>query len=358
MNAWAIRWEGRPCPPPPGWFCCSHPFISVTLPLRVISRINWTSASEFLLLGLSEKPVHQPLLFGLFLSMYLVTVTGNALIVLAITSDARLHTPMYFFFTNLSLTDIASISITVPKMLENIWTENQTISYIECLTQLYFSIVFVTVDNFLLATMAYDRYVAICRPLHYTTAVSPGLCALLAAMSWGLTNLVALVHVLLLAQLQFCRGNTVPHFFCDMPLLLQLACSDTHLNQLLILVLGGSAILLPFGLILASYVHIIMAIFKIPAANGRWKAFSTCGSHLTVVILFYGTIVGVYFLPSSTHFAGGDKVAAVMFIVVTPMLNPFIYSLRNQDIKRALGKLSFRRRPFSLVRKCCELSNC
>ncbi|XP_027710211.1 olfactory receptor 1361-like [Vombatus ursinus] len=323
-----------------------------------MSRINWISASEFLLLELSGKTIHQPLLFGLFLSMYLVTVTGNMLIVLIITSNARLHIPMYFFLTNLSLTDIASISTTVPTMLENIWTENQTISYIECLTQLYFSIVFVMVDNFLLATMAYDRYVPICQPLHYAMAMCPGLCALLATMSWSFTNLVALVHILLLAQLQFYRGNTVPRFFCDMPLLLQLACSDTYLNQLLILVLGGFAILLPFGLILASYVYIIMAVFKIPAANGQWKAFSTCGSHLTVVTLFYGTIIGVYFLPSSTHFAGGDKVAAVMFTMVPPMLNSFIYSLRNQDIKRALGKLRFQRRPFSLVRKCCELGNC
>ncbi|XP_044535209.1 olfactory receptor 1361-like [Gracilinanus agilis] len=323
-----------------------------------MDRVNWTSASEFLLLGLSEQPIHQPLIFGLFLSVYLVTVTGNMLIVLAITCDARLHTPMYFFLTNLSLTDIASISTTVPKMLENIWTEKQTISYVECLTQLYFSIVFVTVDNFLLATMAYDRYVAICRPLHYATAMSPGLCVLMATVSWGLTNLIALVHILLLDQLQFCRGNIVPHFFCDMPLLLQLACSDTHLNQLLILVLGGSAILLPFVLILASYVRIIMAIFKVPAANGRWKAFSTCGSHLTVVTMFYGTIIGVYFLPSWTHFAGGDKIATVMFTVVTPMLNPFIYSLRNKDIKRALGKVKFQGRLLSLGKKCCDLGDC
>uniref|UniRef100_UPI003753E818 consOR1 n=1 Tax=synthetic construct TaxID=32630 RepID=UPI003753E818 len=304
---------------------------------------NQSSVSEFLLLGLSSQPEQQNLLFALFLSMYLVTVLGNLLIILAISSDSHLHTPMYFFLSNLSFTDICFSSVTVPKMLVNIQTQSKSISYAGCLTQMYFFIAFGNLDSFLLAVMAYDRYVAICHPLHYTTIMSPRLCVLLVALSWVLSNLHALLHTLLMARLSFCASNEIPHFFCDLSPLLKLSCSDTHVNELVIFTEGLLVIVTPFLCILVSYVRIVSTVLKIPSAKGKWKAFSTCGSHLTVVSLFYGTIIGVYFQPLSTY-SVKDTVATVMYTVVTPMLNPFIYSLRNKDMKGALRKLLSRRK--------------
>uniref|UniRef100_A0A673TSZ8 Olfactory receptor n=1 Tax=Suricata suricatta TaxID=37032 RepID=A0A673TSZ8_SURSU len=273
------------------------------------SRVNQTAVSDFLLLGLSEQPEEQSLLFGVFLGMYLLTMTGNLLTVLAISSDPHLHTPMYFFLANLSLTDACFTSASIPKMLANIHTQSRTISYSGCLAQLYFLLVFGGLDNFLLAVMAYDRYVAICQPLHYSTAMSPPLCALMLVMCWVLTNCPALMHTLLLTRVAFCTHKAIPHFYCDPSALLKLACSDTRINELMIITMG------------------------------RWKAFSTCGSHLTVVLLFYGSLMGVYLLPPSTHSAETQSRAAILYMVIIPMLNPFIYSLRNRDLKEALGKL-------------------
>ncbi|XP_027716142.1 olfactory receptor 1S1-like [Vombatus ursinus] len=300
---------------------------------------NQTTVSEFLLLGLSEDLEQQQLLFVLFLGMYLVTMVGNLLIILAISLDSCLHTPMYIFLANLSLADISSISTSVPKMLANIQTKSQSISFGACVTQMYFSIVFVVIDNFLLGVMAYDRFMAICYPLSYVTVMRPRLCTLLMATSWVLSNLVALTHTLLLAQLTFCNANTIPHFFCDLAPLLHLSCSNTVINQLVMFILGSSVIAVPFGLIFFSYICIVFTVLKISSAEGKWKAFSTCGSHLSVVTLFYGTIIGVYFLPSSAQSVNNEKIGAVLFTVVTPMMNPFIYSLRNKDIKGALKKL-------------------
>ncbi|KAL2806046.1 olfactory receptor 1S2 [Daubentonia madagascariensis] len=300
---------------------------------------NQTTISEFILLGLSNQAEQQSLLFVLFLCMYLVTVVGNGLIILAISLDMYLHTPMYLFLANLSLADISSISNSVPKMLLNIQTKSQSISYESCVTQMYFSIVFVVIDNFLLGAMAYDRFVAICHPLNYTTVMQPRLCILLTAIPWVLSNVTALTHTLLLMRLLFCDSNTVPHFFCDLAPLLKLSCSDTTINELVLFVVGLSVITFPFALILFSYVCIIRAVLRISFTEGKRKAFSTCGSHLTAVLLFYGTIVGVYFFPSSTHPEDTDKIGAVLFTVVTPMMNPFIYTLRNKDMKCALRKL-------------------
>ncbi|XP_045414067.1 olfactory receptor 1S1 [Lemur catta] len=300
---------------------------------------NQTAISEFILLGLSNQAEQQNLLFVLFLCMYLVTVIGNGLTVLAISVDSSLHTPMYLFLANLSFADISSISNSVPKMLINIQTKSQSISYASCITQMYFSIVFVVIDNFLLGAMAYDRFVAICHPLSYMTIMQPRLCILLTVIPWVLSNLIALTHTLLLVPLLFCDSNTLPHFFCDLAPLLKLSCSDTRINELVLFVVGSSVITFPFALILFSYVCIIRAVLRISSTEGKRKAFSTCGSHLTVVLLFYGTIVGVYFFPSSTHPEDTDKIGAVLFTVVTPMLNPFIYTLRNKDMKGALRKL-------------------
>ncbi|KAK1342680.1 hypothetical protein QTO34_015446 [Cnephaeus nilssonii] len=231
---------------------------------------NGTQISEFLLLGLSQALELQPLIFGLFLSMYLVTVLGNLLIILAVSSDSHLHTPMYFFLSNLSLVDICFTSTTIPKMLWNIQTQSKAITYEGCITQMYFYILFAMLDNIILTVMAYDRFVAICHPLHYMVIMNPQLCGLLVLVSWILS--------------------------------------------------------------------IIASICVIPSSQGKYKAFSTCASHLSVVSLFYGTSLGVYLSSTATQNAHSSATASVMYTVVTPMLNPFIYSLRNNDIKRALQR--------------------
>ncbi|XP_036605128.1 olfactory receptor 1N1-like [Trichosurus vulpecula] len=300
---------------------------------------NQTSVSEFFLRGLSQWPEQQHLFFGLFLCMYLVTMAGNVLIFLAIISEARLHTPMYFFLATLSFADIGLSSSIVLKMLHNLYMQLHTISYTGCLTQLYFFLCFGDMDSFLLAVMAYDRYMAICHPLHYSTAMSPQLCVLLVSVCWVITNLHALLHTLLMAKLSFCVVGEISHFFCDISPLLKVSCSPTRLNELMVFVAGGPVMTVPFLCTLVSYVCIVSAVLRMPSSGGgRRKAFSTCGSHLSVVCMFYGTIFSVYLCPSST-FPTKDIVASVVYTVVTPMLNPFIYSLRNQDMKVALGSL-------------------
>ncbi|CAK6445559.1 unnamed protein product [Pipistrellus nathusii] len=299
---------------------------------------NQTSISEFVLLGLSEKRELEPLLFALFLCMYVITVVGNVLIILTISSDSHLHTPMYFFLANLSLVDFGLATNTVPKMLVNIQTKSKSISYPCCLTQMYFFHFFGIVDSVLIAVMAYDRFVAICHPLHYTTIMSPRLCGLLAGGPWVFSYFISLTHILLMVHLVFC-GNKIPHYFCDLNPLLRLSCTDTSVNKIFVLIVAGMVIATPFICILASYTRILVAIVQVPSAGGRKKAFSTCSSHLSVVALFYGTTIGVYLCPSSVHTAVKEKASAVMYTAVTPMLNPFIYSLRNRDINGALRKL-------------------
>ncbi|XP_012291320.2 olfactory receptor 1M1 [Aotus nancymaae] len=300
---------------------------------------NQTNASEFILLGLSEKPEQGTLLFSLFLCMYLVTVVGNVLIILAVSIDSHLHTPMYIFLANLSLVDFCLATGTIPKMLVSLQTRSKAISYPCCLTQMYFFHFFGIVDSVLIAVMAYDRFVAICHPLHYTTIMSPRLCGLLVGAPWVFSCFISLTHILLMARLAFCGSLKVPHYFCDLTPILRLSCTDTSVNRIFILTVAGMVIVTPFICILASYALILVAIMKIPSAGGRKKAFSTCSSHLSVVALFYGTTIGVYLCPSSVHTAVKEKASAVMYTAVTPMLNPFIYSLRNRDLKGTLRKL-------------------
>ncbi|XP_004706260.1 olfactory receptor 1361-like [Echinops telfairi] len=322
-----------------------------------MSEPNQSSVSEFLLLGLSRHPQQQKkFLFILFLSMYLTTVLGNLLIILAISKDFRLHTPMYFFLCSLSFVDLCFSSTIVPNMLTNTLS-SETMSFPECLMQIYFFNVFGDMENFLLAVMAYDRFVAVCHPLHYTTKMTHQFCALLVTGSWVIAILNALLHTLLMARLSFHADNTIPHFFCEMTALLRLSYSDTHLNEMMILTEGGLIMMIPLVCILVSYISITSAVLRVPSTKGKWKAFSTCGSHLAAVSLFYGTIIAVYFKPSSSNSAKNDIVAAVMYTVMTPMLNPFIYSLRNKDIKGALTKMiamncfSVQQKSFSLVSK-------
>ncbi|KAM4888448.1 LOW QUALITY PROTEIN: olfactory receptor 1M1-like [Thomomys bottae] len=298
---------------------------------------NQTSASEFLLLGLSEKPEHNPLLFWLFLCMYVVTVVGNFLIVLAISWDPRLHTPMYWLLANLSLVDLCLATNTIPQMLVNIQTKTRAISYPCCLAQMYFFHFFGIMDSVLIAVMAYDRFVAVCHPLHYTTIMSPRLCGLLVGGPWLFSCFVSLIHILLMARLVFCGHNEL------LTPLLRLSCTSTTVNRIFVLLVAGLVIATPFVCILASYGRIIGAVMKVPSAGGRIKAFSTCSSHLSVVALFYGTTIGVYLCPSSVGTAVKEKASAVMYTAVTPMLNPFIYSLRNRDLKESLRKLVHRK---------------
>ncbi|XP_021011607.1 olfactory receptor 50-like [Mus caroli] len=300
---------------------------------------NESTVSEFILLGLPIRPEDQAVYSALFLVLYLTTVLGNLLIILLIRLDPNLHTPMYFFLSHLALTDISFSSVTVPKMLVNMLTHSQSISYTGCVSQVYFFIVFGSIDSFLLTSMAYDRYVAICHPLHYTIIMNLSLCVLLVGMSWVLSSANALVQTLLLARLSHFRNNTIPHYFCDLSTLLKLSSSDTTINDLIILVLGNGVITLPFICILVSYGYIGVTILKTPSIKGIRKALSTCGSHLCVVSLYYGSIIGLYCVPSSNNTSDKNAIVAVMYTVVTPMLNPFIYSLRNRDMKGALRNI-------------------
>uniref|UniRef100_A0A4W2GAX8 Olfactory receptor n=1 Tax=Bos indicus x Bos taurus TaxID=30522 RepID=A0A4W2GAX8_BOBOX len=296
---------------------------------------------NFLLLGFSQEPELQALIFGLFLSMYLITVFGNLLIILAVSSDAHLHTPMYFFLTNLSFVDICFTSTTIPKMLWNVQTQSKVITYEGCITQIYFFLLSAVLDIFLLTVMAYDRFVAICHPLHYMVIMNPRLCFLLVLVSWTISILNSLLQkTLLVLRLSFCTDLEIPHFFCEIKQIVQLACDDTLLNDTIMyftaVLLGGG----PLAGILYSYSKIMFSIHGISSPQGKYKAVSICASHLSVVFLYYCSSLGVY-LSSATapHNSHSSATASVMYTVVTPMLNPFIYSLRNKDIKRALKRV-------------------
>ncbi|XP_039723578.1 olfactory receptor 1361-like [Pteropus medius] len=297
---------------------------------------NWTWVSEFILLGLSEDPQQQKALFGLSCTLFLIGCLANLLTILAIVLNPHLHSSMYFFLSNLSLLDICFTSTTILKMLLNHLCGRTTVSTSVCLAQMYFLITFGATDSIFLSAMAYDRHLAICHLLHYTTIMSGLRCASLIVVPWISANLLSMIHTVLMTHLSFCT-NRIPHFFCNLNALI--SCSDTQDNKMLVLVLGSPVILVPFVCIMASYTPIAMAVLKVLSAQGKWKAFSTCGSHLCMVCLFYGTIIGVYFKPTSAHATQMDMAATVMYAIVAPMLNPFIYSLRNRDLKGVFRKL-------------------
>ncbi|XP_030889211.1 olfactory receptor 7A10-like [Leptonychotes weddellii] len=279
---------------------------------------NDTQISGFLLLRLANKPEMQLPIFGFFLSMYLITVFGNLLIILAVSTDSNLHIPMYFFLASLSFVDICFTSTIIPKMLVNIQTQSKVITYTGCISQICFSLLFAGWDDFLLAVMAYDWFVAICHPLHYTVIMNPWLCGLLVLVSWIMSVLNSLLQSLMLLQLSFCSAVEIPHFFCELHQMTQLACSDTFLNDTVIYV---SAVLLaggPLAGILYSYSKIISSISRISSAQGKYKAFSTCASHLSVVSLFYCTVLGVYLSSAATQSSQASTVASVMYTLVTP----------------------------------------
>ncbi|XP_070419858.1 olfactory receptor 1A1-like [Equus przewalskii] len=302
---------------------------------------NQSTDMDFILLGVTGQQEQEDFFFILFLFIYPITLIGNLLIILAIHSDIRLHNPMYFLLANLSLVDIFFSSVTLPKMLTNHLLDTKAISFEGCLTQMYFMIGMANIDSYILAAMAYDRAVAISRPLHYTTIMSPLFCVLLVVGSWVVGNANALPHTLLTAQLSFCGNQRVANFYCDMASLFKLSCSDISFNVKM-MYLGVGVFSLPLLCIIISYVRVFSTVLQVPSTKGVFKAFSTCGSHLTVVSLYYGTVMGMYFRPL-TSYSLKDAVITVMYIAVTPMLNPFVYSLRNRDMKAALGKLFSKR---------------
>ncbi|XP_039196186.1 olfactory receptor 1L4-like isoform X1 [Crotalus tigris] len=298
-----------------------------------------TSHPDFLLLGLSTRPEQEHFLFVIFLILYLLNVTGNLLIIFLIRSDARLlHAPMYFFLSHLSFVDVCFTSTTIPKMLHNLRTGCKNIAFTNCMIQMYLFLAFAITENFLLGAMALDRFMAICLPLRYPVLMKPLQCHIMVFVAWLLAHLHALLHTVLMSRLSFCDRHEIPHFFCDFQPLVVMACSNKSLSEMLSFFEGGTIIIGNFILILVSYIRIVQVVLQVPSGQGRSKAFQTCASHLIVVTLFYGSAIGVYFRPLSSYSGDKDKVATVMYTVVTPMLNPFIYSLRNADMKAALHR--------------------
>ncbi|NXG46905.1 OR5V1 protein, partial [Psilopogon haemacephalus] len=304
-----------------------------------MQRGNLSTVSEFVLVGLSDAPHVRFLLFVLFLVIYLATLVGNITILTAIGTDSRLHNPMYFFLGNLSLLDILCPTTIVPKMLDTLLLENKAISFTGCMLQLFFLIDAVGTEIFLLAVMAYDRFIAICHPLQYMSIVSMQLCAHLALGTWLLGFANSLLHTSLIFTLPFCGFNKVEQYYCDIPPVLALSCLPTYSRELVVLlvagVLGGSA----FVVTLISYIYILLAILSMKSSESRHKAFSTCGSHLTVVCLFYGTTICTYVRPSSTYSPQQDRIVSMLYEILTPLLNPIIYSLRNKEVKGALRRV-------------------
>uniref|UniRef100_A0A452IJE8 G-protein coupled receptors family 1 profile domain-containing protein n=1 Tax=Gopherus agassizii TaxID=38772 RepID=A0A452IJE8_9SAUR len=303
-----------------------------------MGKENNTSVTEFILLGLSSNPAEELVLFEVFTAIYLVALMGNVLILLLVSLDSQLHMPMYFLLGNLSVVDIGYTSSTVPRMLANYLLGDKSISWAGCLSQMFFFISFGGVECLILGVMVYDCYLAICHPLHYGMFMSPRVCTLLGEAAWvmGLTN--SAVHSSLMSILSFCWGNILHHFFCDIPPLFQLSCSDTRANQAVTIVVGGAIIFSSLLGTLVSYVHITMAVLRICTREESLNAFSTCASHLTVVSLYFGTILFTYLCPNSTYSQEQDRALPVLYGIIIPMLNPIIYSLRNKDVKGDLQK--------------------
>ncbi|XP_069494402.1 olfactory receptor 1G1-like [Ambystoma mexicanum] len=311
-----------------------------------MERNNGSLDSDFILLGFSDHPRYRTLLFGIFLSVYLLTLMGNALII-GVTMVARsLHTPMYFFLSNLSLVDACLSSVAVPRLLMDLVSETQKISFVACIAQVYFFISFAGIECFLLAAMGFDRYVAICDPLHYQAVMHKWFCVQLVAASWLINLVNSVLHTLLTSRLSFCGSRKINHFFCDLTPLFKLCCTSTLPNQVVIFTEGSLVVAAPFVAVLISYVLIVSTILKISTSKDRRRVFSTCSSHLLAVTLFYGTMIFVYFRPSSAYTPDHDRVVSVMYTIVTPLLNPFIYSLRNGEVKGAVRKLWSGKRGF------------
>ncbi|KAM7163294.1 olfactory receptor 5AR1-like [Macrochelys suwanniensis] len=299
---------------------------------------NHSEVTEFIFSGLTDRPELQVPLFGVFLLIYSITVVGNGAMILLITIDPRLQTPMYYFLRNLSFCDLCYSSIISATMLLNFLAERKSISYTACAVQMSLSIAFADVESLLLAVMAYDRYVAICNPLLYTVTMSRQRCKQLVAGAYAVGVVDSMIHTCFTFQLSFCSSNIINHFFCDIPPLLELSSSDTRMNEIVLFALMCCITVSSFVTVLLSYVYIISNILQIRSTEGRHKAFSTCTFHLTAVVLFYGIQLFMYLRPTSSYSMDTEKVASVFYTLVIPMLNPLIYSLRNTEVKDTLRK--------------------
>ncbi|ELW46850.1 olfactory receptor 1009 [Tupaia chinensis] len=304
---------------------------------------NYTRVTEFIFTGLNYNPQLQVFFFLLFLSFYIINLTGNLGMIVLIRIDSHLHTPMYFFLSHLSFVDICFSSVVIPKMLTDFFMKRKVISFLGCALQQWFFGYFVTAECFLLASMAYDRYVAICNPLLYSVAMSQRLCIQLVVGLHVIGFLNTMTHSTNAFRLPFCGPNVINHFFCDIFPLLSLVCADTRLNKLIVFVVAGAVGVLSGLTILISYVYILTAILRIRSADGRRKAFSTCSSHLTAVSILYGTLFFIYVRPSASFSLNLNKVVSVFYTAVIPMLNPLIYSLRNKEVKDAIRRTVTRR---------------
>uniref|UniRef100_G3TTP6 G-protein coupled receptors family 1 profile domain-containing protein n=1 Tax=Loxodonta africana TaxID=9785 RepID=G3TTP6_LOXAF len=309
-----------------------------------MTRKNYTSLTEFILLGLADALELQITLFLLFVVIYTLTVLGNVGMILLIRVDSRLHTPMYFFLANLSFVDVCYSSTITPKMLVDLLSEKKTISFAGCFLQMYFFIALATTECILFGLMAYDRYVAICDPLFYSLIMSRTVCLKMAAGAFTAGLLNSMVNTSYVSSLPFCGSNIIHHFFCDSTPLFKLSCSDTRLNESIISTFAGVNMVGALLVILTSYSYILFTIFRMHSGEGRRKAFATCASHLTAIILFYATSIYTYLRPSSSYSLSQDEVASVFYTVVIPMLNPLIYSLRNKEVKKVLWNVITRKR--------------
>nr|XP_028558808.1 olfactory receptor 10A7-like [Podarcis muralis] len=306
--------------------------------------MNATRENGFVLLGLMNHPDLQLFLFIFFLLVYIIIVLGNMLIFIIVIADPSLHTPMYFFLKVLSFLDICYSSVTLPLMLVNFLSENKRISYTGCATQMFFLLFFGASECFLLAFMAYDRYVAICKPLRYMIIMNQKVCLSLTVLSWFMGNLVSLLQTAWVFTLPFCGSNKINYFFCDIPPLMKLSCIDTSLYEMQLFTAAILVIFTPFSLIIVSYSLIISNVLKMTSSEGRQKAFSTCSSHVLVVTLYYGSGSLIYLRPKSVNAQDSDKYLALVYTAITPMLNPVIYALRNKEVNGAIKKMVTRTR--------------
>ncbi|XP_052045489.1 olfactory receptor 150 [Apodemus sylvaticus] len=309
-----------------------------------MSDSNQSTVTEFIIAGLTDQPELQLPLFLLFLGIYLFTVLGNLGMIILILLSSHLHTPMYFFLSSLSFIDLCYSTIITPKMLVNFVATKNVISYQECMTQLYFFIAFVISECHMLAAMAYDRYVAICNPLLYNVTMSYQVCSWMVGGVYGMGFIGAAIHTLCMLKVVFCKSNIINHYFCDLFPLMELACSSTYVNEIVLLCLSAFNIFIPTLTILGSYIFIIASILRIKSTEGRFKAFSTCSSHFSAVSVFFGSLAFMYLQPFSVSSKDKGKVSSVFYTTIVPMLNPMIYSLRNRDVKLALSKLFLKKK--------------
>ncbi|XP_040267020.1 olfactory receptor 15-like [Bufo bufo] len=302
-----------------------------------MDQLNQTS-HRFILLGLSTIPHLQLIFFVLFLIMYFMTISGNFLLIIIVRINPTLHSPMYFFLINLSIIDICFSSSIAPVILKNTLAKDRSISLMGCATQMYFSLALGSTECLILAVMAYDRFAAICRPLHYNTIMNKTVCFYMAVVPWSASFINSLLQVTLTFQLPFCKSHNINSYVCEVPAFIRMSCGDTFLNEIAQYIAAGIIVMCSFSLILISYIHIMATILKITSSQGRQKSFSTCASHLIVVTLFFGTLMFTYLrLEKYTNFSNKtDKVLPILYTTVTPMMNPFIYSIRNKDVKNTL----------------------